>query len=147
MTSPDARKATRSARGTVEAVRLTAVPDRPDVATGRVVPLRHAGPGPEVTAHLDLVDGLLTEVLADLRHLWTTKLEGSTRADVLGDEDLPHLLDGPDPQRRQADPAGDGLPRLVERRAAGPVASVMPRWCGSAPRWSCCTCSRSCTTT
>lgn len=44
-------------------------------------------------AHMDLVDGLLTEVLADLRHLWTTKLEGSARADVLGEEDLPDLLD------------------------------------------------------
>jgi geranylgeranyl diphosphate synthase, type I len=42
---------------------------------------------------MDLVDGLLTEVLADLRHLWTTKLDGGAAADVLGESDLPDLLD------------------------------------------------------
>ena len=46
-----------------------------------------------MTSHLDLVDGLLTEVLADLRHLWATKLDGAAVADVLGDSDLPDLLD------------------------------------------------------
>ncbi len=59
-----------------------------------MVPLPQPGVGPEVLAHLDLVDGLLTEALADLRHLWNTKLEGTSRADVLGEEDLPDLLEG-----------------------------------------------------
>ena len=61
--------------------------------SARVVPLTQTGLAADVTDHLDLVDGLLTEVLADLRHLWTTKLDGAAVADVLGDSDLPDLLD------------------------------------------------------
>lgn len=43
--------------------------------------------------HLSSVDGLLTEALSDLGHLWTTKLDGASAADILGDSDLPQLLD------------------------------------------------------
>ena len=66
---------------------------RPAPESGRVVPLSPPGFGPQITNHLALVDGLLTEVLADLRHLWTTKLNGSVATDVLGDVDLPEMLD------------------------------------------------------
>ena len=66
---------------------------RPAPESARVVPLSPPGFGPQITNHLDLVDGLLTEVLADLRHLWTTKLNGSVATDVLGDVDLPEMLD------------------------------------------------------
>ena len=116
--------------------RFDARPTRGRGASGRtgrlaVVPLTQTGLAADVTDHLDLVDGLLTEVLADLRHLWTTKLDGAAVADVLGDSDLPDLLDELIRSGGQADPAGDGLPRLAQRPAAGPAASVTPRSSGS----------------
>jgi geranylgeranyl diphosphate synthase type I len=46
-----------------------------------------------VTHHLELVDQQLSEVLADLDHLWSTKLApAGESADVLGEDDLPALL-------------------------------------------------------
>ena len=91
MTTPYSRRAATAYPGSARTIRPAGARARTDERT--VVPLPQPGPGPEVLAHLDLVDGLLTESLADLRHLWTTKLEGSARADVLGDEDLPEMLD------------------------------------------------------
>src|SRR6478735_9174988 len=48
---------------------------------------------PSVTHHLELVDQQLDEVLADLHHLWSTKLApAGASADILGTDDLPTLL-------------------------------------------------------
>jgi geranylgeranyl diphosphate synthase type I len=47
----------------------------------------------DVADHLGLVDGLLTEVLSDLTHLWTTAFDDAGTVDVLGPSDLPQLLD------------------------------------------------------
>lgn len=46
-----------------------------------------------VSRHLKLVDKLLTETVADLRHQWSKLAPLGEPADVLGNADLPNLLD------------------------------------------------------
>ena len=60
---------------------------------GTVVQLPRPEQARSVTHHLELVDQQLDEVLADLHHLWSTKLapEGES-ADILGTDDLPTML-------------------------------------------------------
>jgi geranylgeranyl diphosphate synthase type I len=58
-----------------------------------VVPLSRPQPDPEVIHHLELVDQLLTEELADLRHQWAKLAPAGEEADVLGADDLPWMLD------------------------------------------------------
>jgi geranylgeranyl diphosphate synthase type I len=60
---------------------------------GTIVPLSRTQPDTGVSHHLELVDRLLTEVLADLRELWATLAPGGESADILGTGDLPCLLD------------------------------------------------------
>ena len=65
---------------------------------GNPVPTRVSalpGPveGPEVSLHLRLVDQLLTEVCADLAHLWAGHLSDHGPVDILGHHDLPQLLE------------------------------------------------------
>src|SRR3954454_17014482 len=60
---------------------------------GTVVHLPRPEQAPSVTHHLELVDQQLDEVLADLHHLWSTKLApAGESADILGADDLPPLL-------------------------------------------------------
>ena len=60
---------------------------------GTVVHLPRPEQAPSVTHHLELVDQQLDEVLADLHHLWSTKLApAGESADILGADDLPALL-------------------------------------------------------
>ncbi|GAA3707000.1 polyprenyl synthetase family protein [Microlunatus aurantiacus] len=62
--------------------------------TGTVVRLPRPEQASSITHHLELVDQQLSEVLADLHHLWSTKLApAGESADVLGEDDLPALLD------------------------------------------------------
>lgn len=64
------------------------------LATSRLTPLPTAVPDAGTDHHLELVDKLLAEVLADLQHLWATKLVSEADAgDVLGAEDLPLMLE------------------------------------------------------
>ena len=58
-----------------------------------VSPLTKPADAPEVANHLKLVDQLLTEVCADLAHLWTGHLADRAPVDILGDEDLPQLME------------------------------------------------------
>ena len=61
---------------------------------GRLLALPGTGDEGGTASHLALVDSLLTEVVSDLQHLWTTRLDGDgTAADILGDVDLPALID------------------------------------------------------
>jgi geranylgeranyl diphosphate synthase type I len=69
------------------------LPTSPTPAVGRLLELPPSGLSADVADYLGLVDGLLTEVISDLDHLWTTKLDGTDVADVLGASDLPQLLD------------------------------------------------------
>jgi len=60
---------------------------------GNVVPLSRPRLEPGVSDHLDLVDLQLSEVSADLQHLWSQLAPPGAVADVLGADDLPCLLD------------------------------------------------------
>ena len=102
MTTPASRPADAAPNAVIETPDLTFTA-RPATGpgTGTVVPLRQPQTDPAVAHHLDLVDQMLAEVLADLRHLWSTKVSGSYSegarcasepADVLGVDDLPDLL-------------------------------------------------------
>lgn len=62
--------------------------------SGTVARLPRPEQAPSVLHHLELVDQQLSEVLADLHHLWSTKLAPLDEpADVLGEDDLPALLE------------------------------------------------------
>jgi geranylgeranyl diphosphate synthase type I len=65
---------------------------REPARTGTVVPFPAAIPSPQIGEHLALVDGLLTEILSDLTHLWTTQLDDGP-VDVLEGWDMPQLLE------------------------------------------------------
>lgn len=63
-----------------------------------VVALPRPSQAQHVVEHLNLVDGMITEVLSDLGHLWHTKLAGveaqaTGGADILGAADLPQLME------------------------------------------------------
>jgi len=64
-----------------------------ETVLGTIVPLPRTQPDTGVTRHLELVDRLLTEVLADLNHQWSTLAPVGASADILGAGDLPRLLD------------------------------------------------------
>ncbi len=93
--SPQSAAGWSPARPAARSGRTRARRGLPDVALAppNVVPLPPFAISPDVTDHLGLVDGLLSEVMADLGHLWATKLDGGASADVLGSDDLPQLLD------------------------------------------------------
>ena len=75
------------------AVRHQVPRDQAPRDAGTVVQLPRPEQAPSVTHHLELVDQQLDEVLADLHHLWSTKLApAGESADILGSDDLPTLL-------------------------------------------------------
>ena len=87
------RPSTDDSTTVTAAVRHEAQRDQTSREPGTVVRLPPPEQAPSVTHHLDLVDQQLDEVLADLHHLWSTKLApAGESADILGTDDLPTLL-------------------------------------------------------
>lgn len=89
---PQPRAVSSSVRGDLQARPQPLTPRPAHTGRGTLVPLPQPRSDPGVTHHLELVDQLLTERLADLRHLWTRLAPSEATADVLGAEDLPCLL-------------------------------------------------------